>query len=86
MIASVQCGEDISFTKVDGIPLIYVKDSDGNSLLFHALKNKNIKVAARLLCFRPELLSQHNFEGESVLDDPTALQNFVSMICSGFVY
>jgi hypothetical protein len=82
LIASVQRGEDISFTKVNGISRFYVKDTDGNNLLFHALQNKNIKVAARLLCFRPELLSQRNFKDESVWNDATVLQNFVSMICS----
>ena len=86
LIASVKRGDDISFTNVNGLSRFYVKDAYGNSLLFHVLQNKNSKVAARLLCLRPELLSQPNFEGESVLDDATALQNFVSMICSGFVY
>jgi hypothetical protein len=86
LIASVKRGDDISFTNVNGLSRFYVKDADGNSLLFYALQNKNIKVAARLLWLRPELLIQPNFEGESVLDDATALQNFVSMICYGFVY
>jgi hypothetical protein len=86
LIESVQRGDDISFANVNGLSRFYMKDAYGNSLLFHALQNKNSKVAARLLCLRPELLSQPNFEGESVLDDATALQNFVSMICYGFVY
>jgi hypothetical protein len=56
-----------------------IKDIYGNSLLFHALKNKNIKVAARLLCVRPELLSQHNFTGEFVWDDANALESLLAI-------
>jgi hypothetical protein len=69
----------------DGINLINVsldqpiKDIYGNSLLFHALKNKNIKVAARLLCLRPELLSQHNFTGEFVWNDANALESLLAI-------
>lgn len=69
----------------DGINLINVsldqpiKDIFGNNLLFHALKNKNIKAGTRLLCYFPELLSQHNFTGEFVWDDTNALESLLAI-------
>jgi hypothetical protein len=79
LIEAIQRGENIPFTNIGDYSRFHMKDTNGYSLLYHALKTNNRTVAGRLISFFPELLNQRNFNGEFIWDDSQAAQNFVTM-------
>lgn len=84
LFEAVQRGENIPFTNVGDYSRFHMKDIHGNNLLYHALSGKNKAVADKLLKLWPNMLTQPNFEDQSIMDNDSMVRNLFEMYWNQF--